>query len=101
MGTDTVNPPGHWMVFADWISARDNNSLDVDVKMFFLIANAMLDGGIACWDSKRVYDSVRPVTAIHYAFRGQTIRAWGGPFIGTISMLGEGFGTYQSQTFVT
>ena len=100
-GPGSVNPPGHWMQFADFISGRDNHNLDADVKMFFLVANAVMDGGIACWDTKRVYDSVRPVTAIHVAFKGQTIRAWGGPFQGTVSVLGERFGTYQSPTFVT
>jgi hypothetical protein len=100
-GPGSVQPPGHWMVFADWVSDRDNNDLDVDVKLFFLVANAVFDAGIACWDAKRVYDSVRPQTAIRYAFRGQTIRAWGGPFVGPVDILGENFGTYQSETFVT
>jgi len=100
-GPGTVNPPGHWMQFAGFVSARDNNSLDTDVKMFFMVSNAAMDGGIACWDTKRLYDSVRPLTAIHVAFKGQTIRAWGGPGQGTVSVLGENFGTYQSPTFVT
>jgi hypothetical protein len=100
-GPGTVNPPGHWMQFADFISARDNNSLDTDVKMFFVVANAVMDAGIACWDTKRLYDSVRPLTAIHIAFKGQTVQAWGGPGQGTVSVLGENFGTYQSPTFVT
>src|ERR1044071_7348604 len=89
------------MGFADWILQRDRNSLDQDIKLFFLVANTVFDAGIACWDSKRVYDSVRPLTAIHYAFSGQTIRAWGGPFQGTVTMLGQNFGTFQSPTFVT
>jgi len=100
-GPGTIQPPGHWMTFADWISERDHNDLDKDVKMFFVVSNAVLDAGIACWDTKRLYDSVRPLTAIHVAFKGKTIRAWGGPGIGTVSMLGEAFGTFQSPTFVT
>jgi len=100
-GPGSVNPPGHWMVFADFISNRDGLSLDKDVQLFFLVANAEFDAGIACWDTKRVYDSIRPLTAIHVAFKGQQIRAWGGPFIGTINMMGESFGTFQSITFVT
>jgi hypothetical protein len=100
-GPGTYQPPGHWMAFADWLSARDHNDLDHDVKLFFLVANAVFDAGIACWDAKRVYDSVRPLTAIHYAFKGQLIRAWGGPFAGTVSMPGENFGTFQTPTFVT
>ena len=100
-GPGSVQPPGHWMTFADFVSERDRNDLDRDVKMFFVVSNAVLDAGIACWDTKRVYDSVRPVTAIHIAFKGKTIRAWGGPGIGAVPMLGEAFGTFQSVTFVT
>jgi hypothetical protein len=100
-GPGSVQPPGHWMVFSDTLSVRDNHTLDQDVKLFFLVANAVFDAGIACWDTKTVYDSVRPLTAIHVAFKGQTIRAWGGPGLGTISMPGQNFGTYQSVTFVT
>ena len=100
-GPGTVQPPGHWIGFADFVSQRDAHDLDTDVKMFFMVANAVMDAGIACWDTKRVYDSARPGTAIHYAFKGQTIRAWGGPGVGTVSVLGENFGTYQSATFIT
>src|SRR5205823_924470 len=92
-GPGTVNPPGHWMQFADFVSSRDSNSLDTDVKLFFVVSNALLDGGIACWDTKRLYDSVRPLTAIHVAYTGQTIRAWGGPGQGTVNVQGENFGT--------
>ena len=100
-GPGSVNPPGHWMAFADYISNRDNNSLDMDIKLFFLVANTVFDAGIACWDTKRSYESIRPLTAIHVAFKGKTIRAWGGPGLGTVSVQGENFGTYQSPTFVT
>jgi hypothetical protein len=34
------------------------------VKMFFVLSNAMMVAGIAAEDSKRLYDSVRPATAI-------------------------------------
>ena len=69
--------------------------------MFFLVDNAVMDAGIACWDCKRAFDYVRPITAIHYLFQGQTIYAWGGPGKGTVPMLGENFGTFQSPTFIT
>ncbi len=100
-GPGSVNPPGHMMVLADFISGRDNYTLDQDVKLFFLVGNAVFDAGIACWDTKRVYESIRPLTAIHLAFKGKTIRAWGGPGVGTVSLQGENFGTFQSPTFVT
>jgi hypothetical protein len=81
----TPQPPGHWgCTFGQYISARDRHDLDADVKMFFLLGNALLDAGIACWDIKRRYDSVRPVTAIRYLFRNHKIRGWNGNSFGLL-----------------
>jgi membrane-associated phospholipid phosphatase len=72
-------PPGHWGLLAQWVSQRDNHTIDEDVKMFFAMHNASFDAGIVAWHLKHKYDSVRPITAIRYLYQGQTIRAWGGP----------------------
>jgi hypothetical protein len=100
-GPHTETPPGHWNLFAQFVSARDHHSLDDDVKMFFALTNACFDAGIAAWDGKRAFDSVRPVTAVPYLFQGQTIHAWGGPGKGTISMDGSQWIPYQPSTFPT
>ncbi|HZU75512.1 MAG TPA: phosphoesterase, partial [Dehalococcoidia bacterium] len=88
-GPGTVQPPGHWCQIGQFVSQRDGYDLDTDVVFFFLLSNALFDAGIACWDAKRVWDSVRPITAVHYLYRGQTITAWGGPYRGTQTMPGE------------
>lgn len=100
-GPYTEQPPGHWSLFAQFVSARDHHSLDDDVKMFFALTNSMLDASIAAWDAKRTYDSVRPVTAISLLFKGKTIRAWGGPGKGTVEMDGSQWLPYQEATFPT
>jgi hypothetical protein len=97
-GPRTEQPPGHWALFAQWISQRDHHTLDDDVKMFFALSNAIFDASIAAWDAKRFYDSVRPVTAIPFLFRGKTIRSWGGPGKGTIEMDGSQWLPYQAAT---
>src|SRR5260370_13706366 len=94
-------PPGHWCLIAQFVSARDQRGLDDDVLLFFIVSNAVLDAGIAAWDAKRFYNSVRPVTAIHYLYRGQLVRAWGGPCLGTQAILGETWQPYQPATIVT
>lgn len=96
-GPSSETPPGHWCLFAQFVSARDHHTLDDDVKMFFALTNALLDAGIAAWDAKRAYDSVRPITAIHFLFAGQQVRAWGGRFKGTQAVPGEQWQPYQSQ----
>jgi PAP2 superfamily len=100
-GPGTDQPPGHWMRFAQWVSERDHHSLDDDVKMFFALSNAMFDASIAAWDAKRAYDSVRPVTAISFLFRGKKIRTWGGPGKGTVEMDGAEWIPYQPASFPT
>ena len=100
-GPHTETPPGHWCLFAQYVSSRDGHALDDDVKMFFAMTNAVFDAGIAAWDAKRVLDSVRPVTAIPYQFQGQQIQSWGGPYQGTVTMDGSQWIPYQPSTFPT
>lgn len=100
-GPNSEQPPGHWARFAQFVSQRDHHSLDDDVKMFFLLSNAIFDAGIAAWDAKREYDSVRPVSVIPLLFRGKTIRSWGGPGKGTVEMDGSQWIPYQQATAPT
>jgi uncharacterized protein DUF6851/vanadium-dependent haloperoxidase-like protein len=97
-GPGTALPPGHWAVFAQWIARRDAHTIDQDAQLFFALTNAMLDASIAVWDCKRVFDSVRPVTAIRFLKAGQQIRAWAGPFRGTQTIPGEQWQAYQIGT---
>jgi hypothetical protein len=101
LGPGTEQPPGKWNVFAQFVSERDHHSIDEDVKMFFVLTNAIFDAGVAAWDAKREFDSVRPVTAVPYLFHGQQIRSWGGPGKGTVSMDGGDWIPYQPSTFPT
>jgi hypothetical protein len=78
-GPSSELPPGHWGLFAQFVSRRDNHTIDQDAKMFFAMHNASFDAGIVAWHIKRMYNGVRPITAVRFAKRGQTINAWGGP----------------------
>jgi hypothetical protein len=100
-GPNTELPPGHWDLFAQFVSHRDNHTADQDAKMFFVLTNAIMDAGIASWDDKRAFDSVRPITAIRWLFQGQQIQAWGGPGKGTVTMDGSQWLPYQPSTFPT
>ena len=93
-GPSTETPPGHWNLFAQFVSQRDAHTLDDDVKMFFALGNALLDSSIAVWNTKRFYDYIRPVSAIQYLYAGKQVLAWGGPFRGTETMPGEQFQSY-------
>jgi hypothetical protein len=100
-GPSSELPPGHWCLFGAFVSQRDQHGLDADVQLFFALTNALMDAGIAAWDAKRAFDSVRPITAIRFLFAGQQVRAWGGPYQGTRLILGEDWKPYQADTFIT
>jgi hypothetical protein len=100
-GRGTESPPGHWASLAQGVSRRDQHGVDEDVKMFFALANAMLDVSIAVWDCKRAFEYVRPITAVRFLMKGQPVRAWGGPFKGTQLVSGENWQPYQPAATVT
>lgn len=90
-------PPGYWCQFAAFVSQRDGHSDSTDIKLFFALANAMFDAGIAAWDAKRAYDAVRPITAIRYLMAGQTVAGYGpqGPAGGLHPIPGEAWTPFQ------
>lgn len=100
-GPRSETPPGHWNALAHGISFRDQHTIDEDVKMYFALNGAVFDSSIASWDAKRVYDYIRPASAIQHKYAGQTVNAWGGPDQGTQPITGETWRPYQSLTFVT
>jgi hypothetical protein len=105
-GPNSELPPGHWDLFGQFVSRRDHHGrhehgVDADVKLFFALTNALFDASICCWDNKRFFDSVRPITAIRYLFHEQRVRAWGGPYQGTQWIDGADWFPYQRSTFPT
>ena len=99
-------PPGHWNLFAQYVSRRDHHGdhehgLERDVKLFFALTNAVSDGGCCAWDNKRAFNSVRPITAIRTLFGGQMVRSWAGPYQGTKLIDGATWFPYQPTTFPT
>lgn len=94
-------PPGHWVLFARFVSDRDRHGTCDDVKMHFALTNAMLDASIAVWGLKRHYDYARPVTAIRYLFKDRRIPSWAGEGRGTRLIRGQDWRPYQAANFVT
>ncbi len=106
-GPHSETPPGHWELFtqfvsAQYISSKNKHALSDDVMLFFALSNAVFDAGIACWECKRYYNSVRPITAVRYLHAGQPLVCWGGAGQGTITMPdGANFLPYQESFVVT
>jgi hypothetical protein len=83
------------------LPSRDANTIDKDARLFFALNGALLDASISAWDAKRFWNSVRPITAVRWLRRGQTIQAWGGPYQGAAYIKGEGWLPYQPADDLT
>jgi len=99
-GPKSVQQAGHWLIFAQDVSRRDNHTLDEDVKMYFLVEVTAMDAFIACWDSKMHYDYARPYALVHEYYQDQVIKAWGGPDKGMMDMKGQQWRPYSPETFL-
>jgi hypothetical protein len=105
-GPSSELPPGHWNLFAQYVSRRDRHGVeehgvDLDVKLFFALTNAIFDAGLCAWDNKCAYTSVRPITAVRYLFRGMRVVAWSGPYRGSGPIDGATWLPYQQSTSPT
>lgn len=99
-GPQSVQQAGHWLIFAQEVSIRDQHTLDEDVKMYFLNQMTAMDAFIASWDSKMYYDFARPYALVHDYYQDQVIKAWGGPEVGMTDMLGQQWRPYSPETFL-
>lgn len=100
-GPRTESPPGHWNQIAQDIALREGHGIDEDAKLFFAVNAAVFDAGIATWEAKFHYNLIRPQSAIRDMYFGQQVQAWGGPDMGTQTIMGEDWQPYQNVTFVT
>jgi len=100
-GPKSTGQAGHWLRFAQAVSRRDKNDLDRDVKLFFAVANVVLDAFIACWDVKRHFDSSRPWLLVRHYYAGKRIMGWAGPGKGFALIPAEKWHPYSPATFVT
>jgi membrane-associated phospholipid phosphatase len=94
-------PPGHWGLFAQFVSQRHGHTIDQDAKLFFAMHNASFDAGIVAWHLKRKYDGVRPITAVRYLKQGKSVTAWGGPGQPTGRIDGEKWTPYNPGSNLT
>ncbi len=89
----TYTPPGHWCEIAQHVLRNEKRNTPC-IKLLFALTNALLDASIAAWECKHYYNSVRPVTAIHYLFENEDVQAWSGPCKGTRTIKGSQWQPY-------
>lgn len=99
-GPQSVQQAGHWLRFAQFVSIRDNHTLDEDVKMYFLVEVVAMDAFIASWDSKMHYDFARPYALVHKYYAGKEIMGWAGAGKGFKMIDGSEWQPYSPATFL-
>lgn len=100
-GPRSETPPGHWVLLAQHIAQSNNFDLRKEVKLYFLVGNAVMDAGIAAWDSKAALDYVRPISAIRKLYTEHKIYGWAGAGQGIQIIDGKDWKPYQPDHFVT
>lgn len=64
-GAGTVTPPGHWNQIAQELISEAGVQDELEIAQIYALLNmAMMDAGIACWDSKYTYWVLRPSNAL-------------------------------------
>lgn len=63
-GLNTYTPPGHWNYIAKEFVIKYQWNPIRTARMFAYLNMAMMDAGIACWDSKYYYHYPRPINVI-------------------------------------
>jgi hypothetical protein len=65
IGLKKISPGGHWMGIASIACEKANLSLDSAILVHTVLAMALHDGFISCWQEKYKSDRIRPETAIN------------------------------------
>ena len=99
-GPRSVQQAGHWLIFAQNVSIRDNHTLDEDVKMYYLVETTAMDAFIAAWETKRYYDSARPYALVHKYYGKKMIDGWAGPEKGMQKIKGSDWRPYSPDEFL-
>jgi hypothetical protein len=63
-GLNTYSPPGHWNRFAKEAIVKSRLSPVKAARIFAYMNMAIVDAGIACWDTKYYYHYPRPIQTI-------------------------------------
>ena len=82
LGDEFKYPPGWWIERANEIVRELGLPIRESLQISLGVSLAVFDSGIAAWEMKYHYDSVRPVTAINELFYGSTVSDWTGVLTG-------------------
>ena len=78
LGDSTPYPSGWWLEISLDLIERADIDLETALKITMSLSQAVFDAGIASWDTKYHFDSVRPFTVINQLFFGSLVPSFKG-----------------------
>ncbi|KAL7540695.1 hypothetical protein ACHAXR_010308 [Thalassiosira sp. AJA248-18] len=78
LGDEFPYPPGWWVLRATEIAREKGMGVKESLQVILGVSITVFDAGIASWEMKFFYDTVRPVTAINELFEGSKVCDWRG-----------------------
>lgn len=78
LGDNTQYPPGWWLDAALALIVRADCDLKTALTLTMSLNQAVFDAGVASWDSKYHFNTVRPFTVINQVFFGSTVPSFKG-----------------------
>ena len=72
----SVSTPGFWILIGIMMSQKYNQSIELDLLMFFVISSGLFDAGLAAWKIKAICEQPNPINVIRTLFNGIQISSW-------------------------
>ena len=95
-GAGSSFPPGKWMEFTNALIAQRGLGFEQALQLSFGVSQGLFDAGIAAWNTKYLFDSVRPITAIRQFYNNELISDWR-----NTPILGQDWQPYQNPAALT
>jgi hypothetical protein len=73
---ESISIPGFWVIIAMMLSKKNNQTIENDIIMFFILGAGMYDASIAAWSYKSKYEQPRPISIIRLFLKEKKIVSW-------------------------
>ncbi|CAF3447660.1 unnamed protein product [Rotaria socialis] len=101
-GPKTTGTPGHWQSISLNIIRRLCYDNDDALKLLFAVSAATYDAGLAAWQNKRLYNSVRPATFIPTEYIDESFQhQFVGMYCNFEDIIGWQWSPYQEDHVIT
>jgi len=73
---ETITIAGFWIIIAMMLSAKNNQTIENDIIMFFILSAGLFDSSISAWTYKFKHEQPRPISIIRHYYKNESIQSW-------------------------